>query len=168
MVMQHPFAWGVLALAFALVLACGFEDLRRYRIPNVLVGALLALYPLHVLTSPVAIDWIWSLALFAGVFALGVVAFATGKVGGGDVKLIAVCVLWAGPEHIFPFLITCAVAGGLMAMLLLMRSRYGLAMIFDGLHLTRARDLVMGDVVPYGLAIAIGMTPVFGRLALGG
>ena len=86
----------VMALFFGLLAVAVLADLEALRIPNRFCLALVAIYPAHVLASPVAVDWSGALMLVA-VFAAGLVPFAAGWVGGGDVKLMAATALWAGP-----------------------------------------------------------------------
>jgi Flp pilus assembly protein protease CpaA len=58
--MLHQF---LMACFFALAIAAALSDLREYRIPNKISLALLALYPLHVLASPVPVEWLMALAV---------------------------------------------------------------------------------------------------------
>jgi prepilin peptidase CpaA len=146
----------LVALFIGLVATAAVEDIRRYRIPNAIVLPLLALYPLYVLVAAGSVDWAGGLLTALPVFAAGVVLFALRAMGGGDVKLLAACALWAGPDLIFPFLVVTAIAGGLAAMVMIGATRYGLAMLLDAAHLTRPRDLLLADVIPYGLAICAG------------
>ena len=90
------------------------------------------------------------------VFLVGALLFSRGLLGGGDVKLLAASVLWAGPGKAVPLLLVTGVLGGMLALFLL---------IPPGAHLaTLARaKLGPGDAsiksglstpVPYGIAIA--------------
>ncbi len=87
----------VMALFFGLLAVAVLTDVETLRIPNRLCLALVAIYPAHVLASPVAVDWPGALMLAVAVFAAGLVPFAAGWVGGGDVKLMAATALWVGP-----------------------------------------------------------------------
>lgn len=87
-------AWAALALAGPLAAAAMVTDLRRMRIPNWLTGAMALLFlPAGLATLPLD-AFAWRLAAGAGVLALGFALFATGRMGGGDVKLLAAGALW--------------------------------------------------------------------------
>lgn len=154
MAVQLQFA-ALLAFA-ALMLLAALEDLRRLVIPNVLTLSLCVLWPLYALGTPTLFDTLGSLACALLVFLAGALLFSRGFIGGGDVKLLAVAVLWAGPGKIVPLLLVTGVLGGMLALLLL---------IPPGAHLaTLARaKFGPGDAsiksglatpVPYGIAIA--------------
>jgi prepilin peptidase CpaA len=80
------------------------------------------------------------------VFLVGVGLFSAGAFGGGDVKLLAVTTLWAGPTMVLPFLIVTALAGGLLSLTVLMRAQLA----------GRSLHVAAKPNVPYGVAIAIG------------
>ena len=156
-----------------VVAICGFAgllavaaltDMATLRIPSVLCVAICLLYPLYVLNAASAGDWFWSLALAIIVFSVASVLFSLEMVGGGDVKLLAATALWAGPDHMLEFLVGVAVAGGLLALLVLMHRRQrvaGLRTVTDPAQDSRA---VMSSHLPYGVAIAIGGFIVASRL----
>jgi len=154
MLLQLQFA-AVLGFAALMVLAA-VEDLRRLVIPNALTLSLCVLWPFYVFATPTLIATLGALACAAAIFLVGALLFSRGYMGGGDVKLLAVAVLWAGPARVVPFLLLTGVLGGMLALFLL---------IPPGAHLvslTRAK-LGPGDAslksglatpVPYGVAIA--------------
>jgi len=146
----------LVVLVFAvLLLAAAWSDLTRFIIPNSLVIALLVLYPGHAVASGLALaDIAMALAIAGVVFAAGFVMFAAGWLGGGDVKLLAATLIWAGPLWAVPALFIMAGVGGALAMI------YSLplggllpappvALFKAGLRPARARQCM-----PYGLAIA--------------
>ena len=102
----------VMALFFGLLAVAVLTDVEALRIPNRLCLALVAIYPAHVLASPVAVDWTGAVMLAAAVFAAGLVPFAAGWVGGGDVKLMTVTTLWVGPASFVDFMLVTSVVGG--------------------------------------------------------
>lgn len=144
-------------LAFAgLMLLAAVEDLRRLIIPNAVTLSLCVLWPLYALATPALFTVLGSLLCAAIVFLAGALLFSRGFIGGGDVKMLAVAVLWAGPDKTVPLLLVTGVLGGVLALFLL---------IPPGAHLaTLARaKLGPGDAslksalatpVPYGIAIA--------------
>lgn len=146
----------LIALFMSLLLVAAIHDLTSFRIPNRFSLAIAALYPLHVLTAPVAVNWGGSLAISGIVFAVGFGLFAARLVGGGDVKLLAASSLWAGPGHIFDFLVLTALAGGLLALFLMSPLRWSLALACDRAGLITVRDQLLIEALPYAVAVAIG------------
>ena len=147
----------IAAAAFlVLVLTAAINDLRTYRIPNALTLAIVFIYPIFALTSPSEFDWLAVLLIAVAVFAVGFVLFAFRQIGGGDVKLLVGCALWAGPAFIFDFLVVTALAGGALSLFLISPLGRGLAVAADARGLSRFRDFLTADVVPYGVAIAAG------------
>ena len=103
-------AWLALALGGPLALLGAGWDLTRMRIPNWLNAALaLAFVPIGLASLPLD-AFAWRLGGAALVLALGFAAFAAGRMGGGDVKMLA-----AGALHVAP-----AAAGQAMMLLSLM------------------------------------------------
>ena len=97
---------------------------------------------------------------FAAVLAGTLVLFFTINFGGGDSKMLAATALWVGWSELIPFLMYTVLAGGGLALLVIIWKRIGqegdargfawLASIFN-------RNIRM----PYGVAIAIGGIWVF-------
>lgn len=111
------------ALAGLLVIGA-LIDIDCRRLPNWLTSAIAALYGPYVLVSPQPVDWLSALSVAGLIFALGFAAFAFQLMGGGDVKLIAGLTLWAGPDHIAEFLFITSLAGGALALVMLMLRRW--------------------------------------------
>lgn len=86
--------------------------------------------------------------LLAGllVFALAFIPFTLGLLGGGDVKLLATCTLWAGWAEITDFLLLTALLGGLVALATIALH------VCRHFHTTGTRPAC--PTVPYGVAIA--------------
>ncbi len=141
----------VLGLAAALLIAAALRDANTYRIPNVVSFALLALFPVYVLTSPQDVPWGQHLFTFGLVLACGFVLFAKKYAGAGDIKLLAVMGLWAGPQFLAVFLFVTAVAGGLLGLAIA-------ALTYRRNHLNGDKKLktLAKTPIPYGVAIAIG------------
>jgi len=146
-----------LALFMGLLLAAAMGDVKTYRIPNAYSLGLLALYPLYALTAPQSVSPLLSLGVMAAVFALGFTIYAFNAIGGGDVKLLTVAALFAGPRFAVEFLAVTALAGGLVATLMLHRPmRAALAVALDSIGNRTLRDALLTDIIPYGVAIAAG------------
>jgi prepilin peptidase CpaA len=112
-----------LLLAVAAMLAgAAISDIRRMWIPDrYWLGIALAF-------AAAAIPQPWQVA--AGgvatallVFIGGALLFARGWIGGGDVKLLSSLALWAGPEGLASLLFNTALAGALLALVMLVRMR---------------------------------------------
>jgi prepilin peptidase CpaA len=144
--------------AAILLVMAAYSDAHTYRIPNRICLALLVLFPLFVFTAPIAMEWEQNLLVFALMLISGFVMFMGNIAGAGDIKLLAVTGLWAGPHLIAVFLITTAIAGGLLALLMVilthMRNRSNTA------------PVALAKVpIPYGIAISTGGLCVLGLLA---
>jgi len=144
-----------LAVFAAALLAAAFTDLRHYLIPNRYPAAIAAAYLLHAVNHPLA-DGLWGLGIASIFFVVGAGLFATRVMGGGDVKLMAACALWAGPQFAAPFLQITTFAGAALALIWLtpmrrlLPSAPGASIAEDG---PRRR---LKEPVPYGLAITAG------------
>lgn len=142
---------------FAVVMAAAaFEDFRRLIIPNMLPILLCAAWPLHFAAAPSLHAGLAAMGCGLGVFLGGMVLFARGWLGGGDVKLLSAAALWAGPAGTPALLILTVLLGGLLALFLL---------IPLGRQLATAARLLLGQPpieaervwatpIPYGVAIA--------------
>jgi len=142
-------------LAFLLVLLLGLaaaEDAWRMRISNVIIVAILAgAVVAAFLVDPTSALW-QNLALFAALLALGMPAFAAGKLGGGDVKLMAVSGAWFDFDGGLLMVICTLLGGGVLTLLIL------LLRVFSWPENIRKRIAVLraGSGIPYGVAIAAG------------
>lgn len=141
-----PF-WAVALLCVLLVVAAA-EDSLRLRISNltvlaVIVSAVIAVFAV----GPVLALW-ENLLVFALVLAAGTPLFATGKVGGGDVKLLAAVGLWTDLERALMTIAAVFIAGGVLALIILI-PRFVRRQPKEA-----ARDSKKG--VPYAVAITVG------------
>ena len=140
------------ALLMLLLLLAAVEDAWRMRISNVTILAILAgAVVAAMLAGPTFALW-QNLALFAGLLALGTPLFALGKVGGGDVKLIAVSGAWFDLRGGLLMLICVLIAGGVLALLILALRTFDWS---ENVR-RRIRLLKAGSGIPYGVAIAAG------------
>ena len=85
--------WLALLLT-VLLLAAAAEDSVRLRISNVTVLLVMVTAVIAaVVVGPELALW-QNVAVFAALLAVGTLMFAAGKLGGGDVKLLAAVGLW--------------------------------------------------------------------------
>jgi prepilin peptidase CpaA len=165
-----PYAQAIALTGFTGVMtAAAFEDFRRLVIPNLLPIALCLLWPLYFAATPTLVGGLEAVGCAAAVFVVGAVLFARGWLGGGDVKLLAAAVLWAGPGGTPSLLMLTGVLGGVLALFLLLPvggqiTAAARAMLGQP-PITAERGLAMP--VPYGVAIAgaaliLVLSPHFG------
>lgn len=144
-------------LGFAgLTLLAAFEDLRRLLIPNALTLSMCALWPLYAAATPSLVIILGSLGCAIAVFLAGAFCFSRGYLGGGDVKLLAVSTLWAGPAATPALLVLTGVLGGMLALFLLLPpGAYVTALARAKLGPDSVQTKIgAGTPVPYGMAIA--------------
>jgi prepilin peptidase CpaA len=159
------------AVFLTLLGLAAFKDIWERRIPNRLTGALAALYPVYVLVSPTPVAWPAAVGLASVVFMIGLGLFARELIGGGDVKLLTVLSLWAGPEQFVWFMLVTTLAGGALSLVSLCHRRWGglieahLAALGLATTTDRARvspeapaggSAAQSTTLPYGVAIAAG------------
>ncbi len=140
----------------ALLLVAAASDIVSYRIPNVVVLAILLLYPVYVVVTPSDVDWPWALAVFAAAIVVGMGLSAAGIFGAGDAKLLAAVLLWAGPVLAPLTLLICAIAGGIIAAIMMTRARFILAGAFESLGSPTLSNAMLAKNMPYGVAITAG------------
>lgn len=143
----------VLALTACILFCTGMvhatvTDLQCRRIRNWLMAALaLAWAPLSLAAGVPLTEMAAAFGMAALVFAGGFACFAAGWLGGGDVKLASVAVLWLGAHQAAAFVLLASVLGAVLATLLLAaRGRAGFRRPVPGATPTRG--------VPYGPALA--------------
>jgi Flp pilus assembly protein protease CpaA len=143
----------------ALFIASAATDVLELRIPNAFVAALILLFAwVCVVDPPKSIFWV-HVAPAVVVFALAAIPFFFNKFGGGDVKLLAVAVLWVGLPSLGVFFILLAVYG-LIALFVfaVLRMQVVAALAWTGARLGRAipvpASLQTGKSIPYGVVIA--------------
>jgi len=142
--------WLVLLLSAALA-AAAIEDFIRLKISNITCLAVLvtALIAMGLNGFPLAL---WqNAAVFLVLLAAGTPLFAAGKMGGGDVKLLACLGLWVNINAGVWLVASALIAGGI------------LAVIYITVRLARVRagKKYQSKGIPYGIAIAAGASLIF-------
>ena len=143
--------WLALILAILLI-AAAMEDAVRLRISNLTVGLVLVAAIVAAITAGFDLGLWQNLVVFLALLAVGTPMFAAGKLGGGDVKLLASVGLWFDFVGAVWLLVAVALAGGVLALLVLViRS-------FNWSEKIRRRVVLLrpGGGIPYGVAIAAG------------
>jgi prepilin peptidase CpaA len=138
----------LLLVLMPIILASAVSDLRSLRIPNLHVLVALGLF---ALLAPIAVDWpelALRLQIAAITFAIGFALFALRLIGGGDVKMMAVVLLYVPSEDVIIFLRLFAIALGAASVgaLVIQRAPVFRRLGWSSVHTPRH--------VPVGVAIA--------------
>ena len=123
----------------ALFIAAGYSDVRSFRIPNLLVGAvaLLAIVRLIVIGNPSIA--VYTVSASTIILVTGFALFSQGFVGGGDAKLLTAAALLVGYNDLFSFLVFMSICGAFIAL---------------AAFITNRRQNAKALYIPYGVAIA--------------
>ncbi len=155
-------------IAFALLLLlAAWQDWRTMHIADGISLGAIAIFAVWATTGIVSgtfslLDLTLALACAAGTFGVGVLAFAAGAMGGGDVKLATVVALFAGPALILDFVTMTSVVGCLLGVAVVAGAPIGRVASAGGCTVgARLRRKL-----PYGPAIAAGGLWVALALAL--
>jgi prepilin peptidase CpaA len=111
------------AATMILLIAAAVSDITRYRIPNIIVYAIVAAFAVGAIFNFAWPAIVWPVLAGVAMFLLGAGLFALGLFGGGDVKLIAAMALWTGFADLPRFLLIMGAAGGLLGLVLLLKRR---------------------------------------------
>jgi len=142
----------------ALFLLVIFLDLTKYIIPNWLVLAVLGLYPIALINGGYQQqDWLWALGIAVIMFFAGFLVFSLRWMGGGDVKLLAVCGLWAGKEAVTELLIYTGLIGGLLGLAIIVARPVAPWILGKFGIFNMPKVLEHNAPLPYGIAISATM-----------
>jgi prepilin peptidase CpaA len=156
--------------AFVISAAACWFDVRTRRIPNRLTFPAAALGLIAATVTQGGHGAVWSAAGFLVGLAIFFPLFALRGLGGGDVKLMGALGAWLGTSVIFGVAFYTAIAGGVLALVLIAKHRYGRQMARNfWLLLTYWRvfgitpidsltlETSTGPKLPYALPIAAGL-----------
>ena len=148
----------VALITLAVAVAAAISDLATRRIPNLLTfGAALAGLLYHAYVGGLS-GFGWALAGWVVGTAVFFPFFALGGMGAGDVKLFAALGAWMGPLGAAKIAIAAAIAGGLVAVVVMLRHRY-LRTAFDNLRLLFQHWTVNGMTAKPDLTLASSRGP---------
>jgi len=150
----------LIATVGCLLLIASWEDLTTYRIANWIPLVIFALFPIYALGTGLPLDQLlWHGVAFAVTLAAGFALFAWGKVGGGDVKLLAALALWAGwGIPLVNLLVVTTILGGVLSLAILLCRATPVAPVIDAFFRARGWHCAVFDPgnkdAPYGVAIS--------------
>ena len=160
-----------------LIIAGAITDFLKLKIPNILPVAItlcfIAAYATQEILEKNAFQDLSSHLISGGVmFVIMVVLFFLKLFGGGDAKIIPAIALWTGSNGLPLFLMITTIAGGVLALtsIGLRKTTVGQSIVTRALKIPAIQNgwvnaLAKGDnVVPYGMAIAIGGIASFRHL----
>ncbi len=146
--------WILLGLLALMLLAASWTDLRKREIANELNLAIAALAIPYwwSIGLPIWPDVALQIGIAALIFALFLIAFWLGQMGGGDVKMLGAVALWLPWQGVLNLLVIMALAGGVLTLAMVIRQRiarregqpeipYGVAIAFAGIWLISERFL---------------------------
>lgn len=144
----------LLCLAFPLLLLyAAWHDVATMTIPNWVSIVLAALFIPAAASAGLPMGVIgFHLAIGAAVLLICAALFYLGIFGGGDAKVIAAASLWTGLAGAGSFVMGMAVAGGFLALVLIVLRR----MKLQSKKPWAARLLSPEEGAPYAVAIAVG------------
>jgi prepilin peptidase CpaA len=132
-----------------VVVWAAISDVRFRKIPNWTILALLGLFPAFALAGTLA--WaLWSLVGAVVVFVVTYALYAFKLLGAGDSKLFSAVALFVGLGEIARLGVLAALAGGLIALVIVLSRPRRALMMFS---LRGKGDF--GSGIPYGVAIAV-------------
>ena len=149
------------ALFAALIITAMISDGRRFLIPNWISIALLVLFVARVLVGSFSLPIAMHVLVATLVFAVAYGSFLANWFGGGDVKLLTVVSLWAGPAHITQLLLIMSVSGMLLGLgILAARHLIARAPVRERAWLGLLPGWAARGKCPYGIAIGVGALAV--------
>lgn len=138
----------VLVLTAALLFYIALTDFREFKIRNDLILVVAGLFFVHAVLSGRWVEMHWNVGLAVVAFGFMVYWYAQGFMGGGDLKLMTVALLWSGVRCAIPFSIIVV----LVALIHAFAAKRGYV----------AAQSVNGRLkVPFAPAIAAGLIGIF-------
>lgn len=153
-------AIAAIVVFISLMLAAAVSDFRFYRIPNWLSGSVAVLFLAAALIFAMPFAQMgWHVLAGAVVLLAGFCLFAANIIGGGDAKLLAAAALWAGWTELPSLLVYTALAGGVLAIVMVLwevvRAHAELTSGASPSAVVK-RAISLRPDLPYGVAIAFG------------
>jgi prepilin peptidase CpaA len=93
----------ILVIAAAVLFYAALTDLKHYKIRNDVILILVLLFFAHAFVSNRWAGIAWNIGFAAFILVVLIYFYSRNLVGGGDVKLLSVALLWAGVDCALPF-----------------------------------------------------------------
>ena len=148
--------WLSVLVFIGVLIAAAIADFCTLKIPNwcsFVIAVVFVLFA-HNLNMPLS-EILTHYGTGVIVYLLGLGLVLRGVVGGGDVKLLSTTCIWAGPNMLAELLISTAILGGMLALVVICM-RKTLSERLNGwkpLWLNPPEGTSIG--IPYGVAIAV-------------
>ncbi len=157
MTVYYVYFYTLFAVFGVLLLTAAVYDATRFIIPNAVVLGIAGLFPVAALLLPYETAWLSHIGAAVTVFLVGMVAYRFGVFGAGDIKLITVLSLWAGFDQLAILLLSIAIAGGAVTLILVFVRPIILKfpLSVSGGKVTLPRMFSWGEPIPYGVSIAM-------------
>ena len=102
--MHNPtVSYVILVIAAAVLFYAALTDLKHYKIRNDVVLVLVLLFFAHAFVSNRWAGILWNIGFAACILVVLIYFYSRNLVGGGDVKLLSVALLWVGVDCALPF-----------------------------------------------------------------
>lgn len=149
-------------LLLLLLIVVIVYDSIWFRIPNLVVGAILILFVADAVRAMEVMAIVSHFGAGLVLFVIGFILYSFRLFGAGDAKLLAATGVWAGFDHLGGHLLMLALLGGAMAILLLVLRQALLFAMMSGWAGQAAasrvpRLLMVGEAIPYGVPIAVSL-----------
>jgi len=95
----------ILVLTAAVLFYVAVNDLRELKIRNELLIVLTVLFFAHAFVSGRWVQLHWNIGFALVGFIIMLYWYGQGLMGGGDLKLLTVALLWTGTRCVLPFLV---------------------------------------------------------------
>ena len=151
------FAVGVAVLYTMMLVYAAYSDIRSLEVQNAVVIGIAALFvPAAALAGLDLQTVAMHLGIGLSALAVGFALFASRLMGGADGKLLAAVALWSGSDSIARLLVYVAIAGGALAIAVLVLRR-----LVHSPAVTKRLPWLAGarwreTPLPYCAAIAVG------------
>ncbi len=151
-----------------VVWAAALKDYKTFTIPHLYPLVILMLWPLGLVAALTdffqPIDVLYSFLTAAIVFICGLLFFALKMMGGGDVKLLTALALWINLKNLHIFLFLIVMAGLVYTIWYAGWQYYKAQQKTESETSSKALKSVRKMKVPYGPAIALGLTAYLGLI----
>jgi prepilin peptidase CpaA len=93
----------ILVIVAAVLIYAALTDLKHYKIRNDVILILVLLFFAHAFVSDRWAGIAWNIGFAAFILVVLIYFYSRNLVGGGDVKLLSVALLWVGVDCALPF-----------------------------------------------------------------